>query len=241
VSRLHGLHEYVNSFWDNTFSSVLWQGLCRLVGIELTPGTLIPSVGCETRHIRFPVVISVAQLGLVGMRHSGLLVWMWVPGTHLIGPLHGPFHFSDAPRGNDGVHALWEDRFSLSIPRIEYDNGLANFDSTNAHLQEMIHSSWVGSSRHYNLGFQEWRLQSRHEGQPLMIRVVQHQLGEFLLRLAWDPGISGVDSLAAGTIGRVSFYQEHISIGHWTGFLGGRFYVGCVDIMVAAGGINLYM
>jgi hypothetical protein len=79
----------------------------------------------------------------------------------------GPFHFWDALRGNDGAHAIWQDRLSLSIPRIGYDSGLADFDSTEAHLQDMIHSSGVGSSRHYNLGFQEWRLQSGHESQHL--------------------------------------------------------------------------
>jgi hypothetical protein len=63
-----------------------------------------------------------------------------------------------------------------------------------------------------------------------MIRVVQHQHGGFLLRLAWDPRTSWVDSLVVGTDGRVNFYyQEYISIGNWTGFLRGRFYVGWTE------------
>jgi hypothetical protein len=33
-------------------------------------------------------------------------------------------------------------------------------------------------------------MQSGHEGQPLMIRVVQRQHGGSFLRLAWDPGIT---------------------------------------------------
>jgi hypothetical protein len=71
VSRLHGFPEYVDSVRDNTFSSIFWQGLCGLAGGELTPSTLFPSVGCKIWHIRFLVVIGVAQLELVGMRHSG--------------------------------------------------------------------------------------------------------------------------------------------------------------------------
>jgi hypothetical protein len=49
-----------------------------LAGGELTPSTLFPPVRCETRHIRLPMVISVALLESVGMRHIGLLVWTWV-------------------------------------------------------------------------------------------------------------------------------------------------------------------
>jgi hypothetical protein len=132
-------------FGTTHFPVYFGKGLCGLVGIELTPSTLFPSVGCETWHIRFPVVINVAQLESVGMRHSGLLVWMWVPGTHMI----GLFHFWDASRGDDGAHAIWQDIFSFSIPKIGYDGGLADFDSLEVHLQDMIHSSGVGSSRHY--------------------------------------------------------------------------------------------
>jgi hypothetical protein len=46
------------------------------------------------------------------------------------------------------------------------------------------------------------------------------QHGGFLLRPAWDLGTSWVDNLAVGIDGRVFFYyQESISIEHWTGFL----------------------
>jgi hypothetical protein len=103
VSRLHGFLEYVKIVRDNTFSSIFWQGLCRLEGGELTPSTLFPLVGCETWHIRFQVVISVTQLESTGMRHNGLLVWMWVPRTHMI----DLFHFWDTLRGNGGAHAIW--------------------------------------------------------------------------------------------------------------------------------------
>jgi hypothetical protein len=66
VFRLHRLPEYIDHDRDNTVLRTFWQELYRLVGTEL---------------------ISVAQLESVGMRHSGLLVWMWVPGTHMIGPV----------------------------------------------------------------------------------------------------------------------------------------------------------
>jgi hypothetical protein len=65
----------------------------------------------------------------------------------------GSFHSWDTTRGNGGAHAIWQDRLSLSIPRIGYGGGLADFDSTEAHLQDIIHSCGVGSSRHYNLVF----------------------------------------------------------------------------------------
>jgi hypothetical protein len=103
------------------------------------------------------------------MRNSGLLVWTWLPGTHMI----GMFHSWDASRGNGGVHTIWQDRLSWSTPEIGYDSGLADFDSTEEHMQDMIHSGRVGSSRHYSFGLREWRLQFIHEGQTIMIRVAQ--------------------------------------------------------------------
>jgi hypothetical protein len=113
------------------------------------------------------------------LRDGGLLVWLWVPGTHLI----GLFHFWDASRGDVGVHSIWQDIFSLPTPRIGYDSGLADFDFTEIHLQDVILDSGDGSSRHYNLGFQEWRMQSRHEGQIFMIKV---KGGSNTLYSSWD-------------------------------------------------------
>jgi hypothetical protein len=43
-------------------------------------------------------------------------------------------------------------------PRIGYDIGLVDFDFTEILLQDIILDSGDGSSRHYNLGFQEWRM-----------------------------------------------------------------------------------
>ena len=78
--------------------------------------------------------------------HGGILVWMWGLGTHMIGLCH----LWDSLIGDDGVRAIWQDIFFLLISKIGYANGLANFYSIEVHLQEMIHSSRVGSFRHYN-------------------------------------------------------------------------------------------
>jgi hypothetical protein len=74
-------------------------------------------------------------------------------------------------------------------------------------------------------------MQSRHESQIFMIRVAQCQHGGSFLGIAWDPGTSWFDSLAARyrwesqfLLSGVHFYREH-----WTGFLGGRFYVGWTE------------
>ena len=42
----------------------------------------------------------------------------------------------------------------------------------------------------YFLGFQEKRMQSGHDGQTIMIKVVQCQNGGPFFRLAWDPRIT---------------------------------------------------
>jgi hypothetical protein len=42
----------------------------------------------------------------------------------------GPCHFWDTLRGDEWVHVIWKDRFSLPIPRIGYASGLADFDSS---------------------------------------------------------------------------------------------------------------
>jgi hypothetical protein len=95
------------------------------------------------------MVISIAQWESVGWKDGGLLVWLWVPGTHLI----GLFHFWDASRGDVGAHSIWQDKKQLSTPKIGYDSGFAYFDFTKIHLQDVILDSRDGSSRHYSLGF----------------------------------------------------------------------------------------
>jgi hypothetical protein len=162
------------------------------------------------------------------MRHSGLLVWMWVPRTHMI----GSFHFWEASRGDGGLHAIWQDGFSLSILRIGYDSGLADFDSTEVHLQDMIHSSGVESSRNYSLGFQEWRLQSGHDGQTFMIRVAQRQHGGSFLRLVWNPGITLFGISTTDRDGRASPYsQEFVLMVHWVGSLEEPFSEGLIKLL----------
>jgi hypothetical protein len=94
-----------------------------------------------------------------------------------------------------------------------------------SHWQDIILDSGDDSLRHYNLGLQEWRMQSRQEGQISMIRVAQRQHDESFLVIAWDPGILWVDSLAASTDGREScYFQEPIHMAKWISFLGGTFY-----------------
>jgi hypothetical protein len=110
---------------------------------------------------------------------------------------------------------------SFSFPRIKSSREITTWDFTEIHLQDMIPDSGGDSSKYYSLGFHEWRMWSRHEDETIMIRVAQCQHGGFFLRLTWDHGITWFDNLATGTNGRVNFYyQEIISIVHWTGFLG---------------------
>jgi hypothetical protein len=44
------------------------------------------------------------------------------------------------------VHSIWQDEFSLSIAKIEYESEFADSNSIEEYLQDMIHSSGVGSS-----------------------------------------------------------------------------------------------
>jgi hypothetical protein len=131
-------------------------------------------------------------------------------------------HSRSDMRGYVEVYMLWLGKFSFSLPKIESGREISSWDFTEIHLQDTIPDSGGDYSKYYSLGFQEWRMWSRHEGQTVMIKVAQRHHGGFFLRLAWNPGITWFDSLATGTDGRVSFYyQELIYIVHWTGFLGG--------------------
>jgi hypothetical protein len=126
VFRLHRFPKYSDHDRDNTTLMTFWQELYRLAGTEL---------------------ISVAQLESVGMRHSGLLVWMWVPGTHMI----GLFHFWDTSRGDDGAlsdssdemgfdHRIWDpgvdsSRMLLIVTSI---HGKTNFDLLQVMVQPVV-------------------------------------------------------------------------------------------------------
>jgi hypothetical protein len=55
-------------------------------------------------------------------------------------------------------------RFSFPLPRIESGKEIATWDFTEIHWQDMIFDSGDDSLRHYSLGLQEWRMQSRREG-----------------------------------------------------------------------------
>jgi len=95
------------------------------------------------------MVISIAQEESVGSRDGGILVWLWVLGTHMI----DLFHFWDASRGYVGVHSLWNGMFYLSTPKIEFENRLVYFGFNKIHLQEVIFNSGEDYSRHHNLEF----------------------------------------------------------------------------------------
>jgi hypothetical protein len=84
-------------------------------------------------------------------------------------------HFRSDMRRYVEVYMSWLGRFSFSLPRIESGREIAAWDFTEIHWQDMILDSGDDSLRHYSLGLQEWRMQSRQEGQIFMIRVVQHQ------------------------------------------------------------------
>jgi hypothetical protein len=105
---------------------------------------------------------------------------------------------------------------------IRYGSGFAVLDFTEIHLQHMILDSGDGSLRHFILGFQEWKMQSRHESKIFMIRVAQRHHGGSFLGIAWDPETSWFDNVVVVTDGRVNFYyHEFMYIRYWNGFLGG--------------------
>jgi hypothetical protein len=88
------------------------------------------------------------------MRHSGLLVWMWVPGTHMI----GPFHFWDALRGDDGAlsdssdemgfdHRIWDpgadsNRMLLIVTSV---HGQTDFELLQVMVQPVVGDFWMVS------------------------------------------------------------------------------------------------
>jgi hypothetical protein len=53
-------------------------------------------------------------------------------------------------------------------------------------------------------------MRTRHDGQTGMIRVAQYQHGGFFLRLAWDLGISILDSSIVDTEARASLCFHEI-------------------------------
>ena len=79
--RFHRFPIYIDHDWDNAILMTFWQGMYILASSGL---------------------VIVAQLESVGMRHNGILVCMWVPRTHMI----GPFHFWYDMRGEVGVHFI---------------------------------------------------------------------------------------------------------------------------------------
>jgi hypothetical protein len=63
-------------------------------------------------------------------------------------------------RRHTEVYMLLLGRFSFPLPRIELGREIVAWDFTKKHWQDMILDSGDDSLRHYNLGLQEWRIQS---------------------------------------------------------------------------------
>jgi hypothetical protein len=115
------------------------------------------------------------------------------------------FPFWDVREGDAKTYSIWQDKLPFPIFEIEYGSGFAGRDFTWMPMQDTIHGSRFNPYRYFSLGFQERRMQTGHGGQMVMIRVAQHQHGGSFLRLAWDPGISVLDSSTIDTDERASF------------------------------------
>jgi hypothetical protein len=66
-------------------------------------------------------------------------------------------------------------------------------------------------------------MQSRYDGQTIMIRVAQHQHGGSFLRLSWDPGITLFSSSVTDKEERRFYFQEFTTGVHGIGFLEEKF------------------
>jgi hypothetical protein len=117
------------------------------------------------------------------------------------------------------------DKLPFLIFEIEYGSGFAGRDFTWMSMQVTIHGSRFIPYRYFNLEFQERRMQIGHDGQTVMIRVAQRQHGGSFLRLAWDPGISVLDSSTTDTKTRVSFCFHEI------GSLVEQFFEGLIELL----------
>jgi hypothetical protein len=165
------------------------------------------------------MVINVAHRELVGIGDGGILIWLWDPRIHLIGRLIpiliminmvviviGLFRFWNVMRGDVETYSIWRNIFSLSIPKIEFGSGFADFEFTKMPLQDMIHGSGFISFRNFILRFQDKRIQSGYDGKTIMIRVAHLQQDGSIFRLAWDPNIILFGSSTTNKGERASFY-----------------------------------
>jgi hypothetical protein len=104
-------------------------------------------------------------------------------------------------RVHEQLKVIASDRDKLPFPifEIEYGSGFADCDFTRMHMQATIHGGRFNPYWYFSLEFQERRMQTGHDSLTIMIRVAQRQHGGPFLRLAWDPGISILDSSTADT------------------------------------------
>jgi hypothetical protein len=208
VSKLQALPAYIVRSEDGRFLGAGWQQQGRLVGTGLIPSIWFSSVGGIQGSIYWlswiPTVISMAQQHSLGIGSGGLPNWLWDPGIHLVGsllhflmdrvaPASGLLHSWIVMRGLARIRSIWRDKFSLLVPRIRYGGGFADFGSAGTPLQIMLLDSRPSLYRYFSTGFQEWGIQYVYIGQTVMARVVQRQHDDPFPRLAWDPGITGLD------------------------------------------------
>jgi hypothetical protein len=75
-------------------------------------------------------------------------------------------------------------------------------------------------------------MQSRYDGQTIMIRVVQREHGGSFLRLASNHGIMLFDSSTTDKDERANFYfQEFSPLVHWIGFLEEQLSKGLIEFL----------
>lgn len=124
-------------------------------------------------------------------------IWLWDPGIQLDDwSLY--FLTSRFRAKSESTHSwfdiwtsteaflTWQGQFFLLLLRIEIDSRWIDID-----IMEMPKQDELGFHRFFTIRFQERRIQSAHDGQFVIVRVVQCQHGGTLLILALDLGITG--------------------------------------------------
>jgi hypothetical protein len=76
-------------------------------------------------------------------------------------------------RGEVETYSIWKDIPSFLILEIEAGNGFANLQFIETPLQRIIQDSGFSPFTYFSLGFLERRMQTRHIGPIVVIKVVQ--------------------------------------------------------------------
>jgi hypothetical protein len=123
-----------------------------------------------------------------------------------------------------GVISSDRDKLPFLVFEIEHGSGSTGRDFTWMFVQDTIHGSRFISYRYFNLEFQERRMQTGHDGQMIMIKVVQQQHGGSFLRLAWDPRISVLDNSTDTEVRAIFCFHE-------IGSLVEKFFEGLIELL----------